>query len=703
VADPPETGDPGVPARTGRRWRFELWAFLELFGLCGFVVVQPLLDVVGRSPDFFIFHGVSSGGIVLLLALVVLVPPVGLWAVGALAGLAGRPARAAVHVASVAGLFALFMIQLGKYLTPTRGAVLVVLAALATAVITVGYLWLPAARQLLRFAAVGPLVFALLFTFASPSSAVVFSAGTPGTGGQARVVGPNPPIVMIVLDELSLVSLLDGDGGIDRERFPNVADLAGDATWYRNATSPAGWTPYAVPSMLTGRWPAEHLAPNYAAYPDNLFTLLGDVYRIEASESITQLCPPWHCGDGPETARGGLPVALAESTSLLGEILSPGRPAGDPYDDYAEPTVRDRLEQVAQARLDAPQSRFVQAFSDNQPVRFREFIDGLRSGDPAAEAAAPRLHFLHLLLPHVPWTYLPDGTRYQSARGLPVDGPWWARLAQQRYTAQLRYTDALLGETLGTMRSTGLYDDALVVLTSDHGLRLTPGVGGGDPGAGDRRLGPDGIGAEELAWVPLFVKAPGQVDGRVDDRNWQHVDLLPTIAEHAGVEVPWPVDGTSGLAAERTGTDKTFVSELDDRRVLDGDALFARILSAPHAYPPVPPAPLPELVGTAVAGHPVVEGRSRAEVEEAGWFDDVDLDGGTVPALVSGTVPEEVAEGTPLAIAVNGRIGAVVPVVAEAGGVRRFAGLVEDATLFRPGANRLELFLVPDGVTLHRL
>jgi hypothetical protein len=74
-----------------------------------------------------------------------------------------------------------------------------------------------------------------------------------------------------------------------------------------------------------------------------------------------------------------------------------------------------------------------------------------------------------------------------------------------------------------------------------------------------------------------------------------------------------------------------------------------------------------------------------------------------VPALVSGTVPEEVAEGTPLAIAVNGRIGAVVPVVAEAGGVRRFAGLVEDATLFRPGANRLELFLVPDGVTLHRL
>ena len=47
----------------------------------------------------------------------------------------------------------------------------------------------------------------------------------------------------------------------------------------------------------------------------------------------------------------------------------------------------------------------------------------------------------------------------------------------------------------------------------------------------------------------LFIKAPGQPAGAVDDRNWQHVDLLPTIAERAGVRVPWRVDGGLGGAA----------------------------------------------------------------------------------------------------------------------------------------------------------
>src|SRR5690606_8678174 len=98
-------------------------------------------------------------------------------------------------------------------------------------------------------------------------------------------------------------------------------------------------------------------------------------------------------------------------------------------------------------------------------------------------------------------------------------------------------------------------------------------TGAQDRDAGDRRLGPGGTGAEELAWVPLLIKAPGQAQGRVDDRNWQHVDLLPTLAELAGLDVPWPVDGVSGLGAARTGSDKRFVSELDDQRVLDGAVL----------------------------------------------------------------------------------------------------------------------------------
>jgi hypothetical protein len=68
--------------------------------------------------------------------------------------------------------------------------------------------------------------------------------------------------------------------------------------------------------------------------------------------------------------------------------------------------------------------------------------------------------------------------------------------------------------------------------------------------------------------------------------------------------------------------------------------------------------------------------------------------GGTVPALVLGTVPATVRTGSRLAVAVNGTIGAVVPVLDGEGGAPRFAGLVADDGVFTSGENRLDLYLV---------
>jgi hypothetical protein len=705
VSAPPEpAGGAGRALRSGARG--ELWAFLELLALCGFVVVQPLLDVVGGSPDFFIFHGVTGAEIMLVVALFTLVPPAGLWALGALSGLAGDRFRTGVHLVTVGLLAVLFMIQLGKYTTSLRGAVLALLAGFAAVLVVAGYARYEAVRHLLRFAAVGPLVFVLLFAFGSPSSAVVFASGTPALGGDARVVGPAPPVVLVVLDELPLTSLLDADGSIDARRYPNFARLAGDSTWYRNASSVAGWTPYALPAMLSGVFPAEHVAPHYSRYPDNLFTLLGDAYRMETSESITELCPPWQCGDLTERSRGRLATVLADSSRLLGEILSPADPARDPGGDLLEPTLADQPGAQALASTLGPEFRFDQT-AVNQPVRFQQFLRALEQPATGSAAAPPTLHFLHLLLPHNPYRYLPSGMRYPYVR-MPVEGGWWGRLTLQRLELQLEYTDRLLGELLDTLERSGRYHDSLLVVTSDHGVSLDPAAGKPRDGLRTvpwRELGPDDAGATESVWVPLFIKEPGQTSGVVDDRNWQHVDLLPTLADLIGVEVPWKVDGISWLREERTDPVKTFYSELDDVRELDGPALFARILAAPDAIPPLPPAPLPHLVGTAVSDYPVIDGPSGGEVDNADAFADVRPQDGVVPALVYGTVPAAVPEGTPLAIAVNGRIGAVALVMPGTGGsAHRFAGLVADETLFRAGENRLELFLVTGtGTALRRL
>src|SRR4029450_11216468 len=76
-------GDPGGLSRN----KTELRRFLQLFVLGGFVFPQPLFDVAGRSPDFFLFRRAGAADILVLVALSVLGPPLLLWAGAALGGL----------------------------------------------------------------------------------------------------------------------------------------------------------------------------------------------------------------------------------------------------------------------------------------------------------------------------------------------------------------------------------------------------------------------------------------------------------------------------------------------------------------------------------------------------------------------------------------------------------------------------------------
>jgi hypothetical protein len=290
---------------TASRLKTELRCFLELFVLCGFVVAQPLFDVAGGSPDFFLFRRASPADILLLVALAVLGPALALWAGEVVVGALSRRLRRVVHLAVVAGLLLLLTIETAKHLTPVRGVPLLLLGLAGGLAATVLYARSAAVRLWLRYATPAPLVFALLFVTVSPAGKLV--AGDDNAGA-TRVVVPadaQVPVVMLFFDEFPLTSLLDSRGRVDRRLYPNLARFAGEATWYRNATGISPFTPYAVPAMLTGRYPSRRaVAPSYIEYPDNLFTLLSESYDVRASETVTQLCPPRLC------TAPALPVSL---------------------------------------------------------------------------------------------------------------------------------------------------------------------------------------------------------------------------------------------------------------------------------------------------------------------------------------------------------------------------------------------------------
>src|SRR3954470_14974282 len=104
------------------------------------------------------------------------------------------------------------------------------------------------------------------------------------------------PVVLIAFDAFRVTLLEDADGNIDASRFPYLAALARDATWYRHATTAHENTIYSVPAILDGRAPRPGTRPTLASHPQNLFTLLGGDHRMNVHEEATQMCPTSLCG-----------------------------------------------------------------------------------------------------------------------------------------------------------------------------------------------------------------------------------------------------------------------------------------------------------------------------------------------------------------------------------------------------------------------
>ena len=688
--------DGGGLRRRPLRDRLQLGVLVELFVLCGFAIAQPLLDVTGQSPDFFLFRRADRLDIVALALGLLLLPALGIWAVEVLLGLVSERLRRLLHLAAVAGLVALVAIQVAKKLTNLRGPLVVAVALVVGGLAAVVYArtWWP--RLWLRYLTPAPLVFALVFLLLSPSATLVLPArAAPAPGPLEGASGRRPPpLVMILFDEFPLSSLLDHTGQIDRRVYPNFAAFADRSTWYRNATGISGYTPWAIPAMLTGRYPSVAKAPSWTEYPDNMFTLFGRSYELRVYETISQLCPPSRCrfSDG-HLDQAGLGAVLAETARSYRKLISPHDAAEDPA-SFADQTDAEA------GRPLRPTFRF-NRMRLNQPSRFNDFLDGLRASD------RPTMHLLHLLLPHPPWRYQPSGTEYNDKSFAVAHKPEEApapvvQLAHQRHLLQVAYTDRLLGQVVDKLKAEGLWDKSLVVLGADHGQGWVPGE---QPRYLSARNAPD------LMWVPQFIKLPGQRRGRVDDRNWERVDLLPTIADLVGIQVPWRMDGQSqaGPPARRR-SEKWFYDLPGRREVRDGPANFTRVLAGVTdtlARAQEGPRGLyrfgkfadliyrdPATIGP-IGGSP-----ASATLDDHKQYRRVDPASGRVPALVSGTLAVRPPPGSTVLVTVNGRVGGTSELFpGRPGEPADHFGVITPDFLWQPGDGRrqLQVYLLAPG------
>ena len=700
---------PSVPSRRrGYQLPFSV-AALHLFGLAGFAVAQPIYDLLERYPTFLVAHDASTADVLGLAAGWSLGIPALLVGGEALLGLLSRRLRWLLHLCIVAALVGL------AALPPLHRALTL---PAAPTLLAAGVIGLAAALAYARVAALRTLCTALALAAAAfPAILLVRAPVAPlarfaATHARVRAAVARPvPVVMVIFDELSLFALMDAGGGIDAVRFPHFAALAGAATWYRNATAVADYTPLAVPAILTGRLPDHNRVPIATEHPDNLFTLLAGAYRMQVSEPVTALCPADVCAREsraaePAEPRGSL---FADTLLLWLHMLAPTEWRARLPDIGRQWTFQ--FERWLVGHLAGVVSR-------DRPGPFAAFLDTITA------TAEPTLYFAHVLLPHYPYEYLPSGARYEappadfhrqrldpsrpdSMLGWAADNPAGAAQEQQRYLLQLGLVDALLGTLLERLHATGLYDEALVVITADHGVSFRPGES-------QRWL--TASNAADVLWVPLFIKLPRQHEGAIDDRNVQTIDVLPTIADVLGVAIPWRVDGRSGLADAATAApEKVAVTPLGPRNLLE---LTRRVL--PPGRPDRPAAlgerlrlfgagtpasalfaygPYPTLLGRV----PGAESRTTpapftATLLAPERYRDVQPRDGAVPSFVRGRLEPRAVVGTPpaLAIAVNGVIAATTDAFVADDRTISFGTLVPD-TAFRAGANDVEVFAIYPG------
>jgi choline-sulfatase len=122
-------------------------------------------------------------------------------------------------------------------------------------------------------------------------------------------------------------------------------------------------------------------------------------------------------------------------------------------------------------------------------------------------------------------------------------GQW--QLYRDCYRTKVAIYDNHVGEVLGELKASGLWDNTLIVVTSDHG----------DMDTHHRLIFKGPFMYEQMVRVPLIIRVPERFGGisprRVRDLDVVNVDFVPTLLEFAGLE-PVRCDGIS-LAPILTG------------------------------------------------------------------------------------------------------------------------------------------------------
>jgi len=366
---------------------------------------------------------------------------------------------------------------------------------------------------------------------------VGFSAKMPALPKRDQAkTGQRPNVVLIVMDTVRAdhTSVY----GYDRDTTPFLRELAKEATLYTRAFAVSDFTLPTHASMFTGLYPRTHGAyyapPNY---PNGLplsqrFTTMAEVLQANGYRAA-----------GIVANAGYLSTSMGFSQGFeLFDSRLPERVAAPSRSPYLRRRVHELLDRFVSTADFEPTTRRAQEIN-HEAETFLNQVDG------------PFFLFLNYMDAHNPYAppspfdrqypcSYPTIERAERARAAmePVLTGKRDLLPEERtciasgYDGAITYLDSQIRELIGSLRKRGLYENTLLMITSDHGEAL-----------GTRnQLGHGGVSVyQNEVNIPLLVKYPGvNPEARVNAEASQ-VDLLPTVLEAASIAEPAGLQGIS--------------------------------------------------------------------------------------------------------------------------------------------------------------
>ena len=345
----------------------------------------------------------------------------------------------------------------------------------------------------------------------------------------------SPDIYLISIDALRAEDM--SAYGYGRATTPNLQRLAQRSFTFEDFVANSNFTTPTTVSIETGKLPWSHRVFQYGGFlrdsarQENLATMLRRRGYYTAMNTSNLAASPFYHNTvasydaveyTPPSGISGLGLRYSNLAGVHGQaslcclLLGPLLGLGELVDSQM---VRYRYPYPAEAVFDHARA-LLESHKNGQPLFVWTHI--LPPHDPYWPPAAYRMRFA-------------SSEKFTQIRGNQLPRGVTASDLRAQYDEMISYADQAVGDYLDWLDRTGRLDGAIVIITADHGESFEHNW--------FQHSGPYLYNG--LIHIPLLIHLPGQEQGARISQLAQQADLLPTLADLVGTEVPSWSDGTS--------------------------------------------------------------------------------------------------------------------------------------------------------------